>query len=158
MAIVHDTVADTMLLIDLDELYVVMSDSQAEKEFNREVVEKARGDVLLLGFGLGFILIPIMNNPKVTSITIVEIEPEVIELVASQIILNDKVQIVMGDALLYVPDKQYDIIYFDPDIPSERITELETQHINTEPVSHFTPYLKPNGEVICWSDDGRYRN
>ena len=69
-----------------------MSDSKPDKESCEKYIYTARGDVLILGFGLGLIIVPIMNKPEVTSVTVLEIEPEVIELVASQIKLNEKVR------------------------------------------------------------------
>jgi spermidine synthase len=159
IAVVHEPMADFMQLIDLDQLFVVMSDSKPDKKSCEKYVRAARGDVLILGFGLGLIVIPIMKKPEVKSVTIVEIQPEVVKLVASQIPLNKKVKIVMGDALLYKPDRKYDCIFYDVDPPQKRLTELEMQGISTEPESHYRPFLKPGGEVLVWNGDYKlYRN
>jgi len=159
IAVVHEPMADIMQLIHLDQLFVIMSDSKPDKESCEKYIEAARGDVLILGFGLGLIVIPIMNKPNVTSITIVELEQEVIDLVASQHKLNNKVKIIQGDALLYQPKKLYDCIFYDIDPPTERILKLEKQGITTSPESHYRPFLKKEGEVLVWNGDyGRYRN
>lgn len=119
IAVVREPMADIMQLIDLDLLFVIMADSKPEKLLSEKFVYAARGDVLILGFGLGMIVIPIMNKPEVTSVTIIEIQPEVIELVASQLPLNKKVRIIMGNALLYKPDRLYDRIFWDIDPSAE---------------------------------------
>jgi spermidine synthase len=159
IAVVHETMADIMLLIDLDKLYVIMSDSDFEKYSNEKYIQLAHGDVLILGFGLGFNIVPISKKPEVTSVTVLEIEPEVISLVASQIALNEKVKIIIGDALTYKPDRFYDCIFWDIDPSPQRVREVELSGINTEPVSAYSPYLKPGGIVEAWNGDyGRYRN
>jgi hypothetical protein len=153
IAVVWEPMADIMQLIHLDQLFVIMSDSKPDKLSCEKYVYAARGDVLILGFGLGLILVPIMNKPEVTSVTVVELEQEVIDLVASQISLNEKVRIVQGDALLYVPDRHYDLICWDIDPLPARIEELERAGMNTEPETKYRPYLKPGGQVLLWNGD-----
>ena len=85
-----------------------------EKIENLEIVEKAKGDVLVGGLGLGMIIIPIMNKPEVTSIDIVELSGEIIELVTSMVKFNDKVRIINCDISKFNPKgKKYDTIWLD---------------------------------------------
>lgn len=141
-ALVSDVVTGDILLIDLGQLYVVMSDSTYEEELNREIVERARGDVLLLGFGIGFILQPLMVNPAVASITIIEKYQEVLDLCASQLTLSDKVRVILADALEWMPDMMFDVIYDDCDYaPGTAIDNCR----------RLAPWLKPNGEAIRWT-------
>jgi len=157
-ALISDYVMDTMLLIDLKLNYVVMSDSIQEKELNRKFIENAHGDVLSLGFGMGFILQPLMNKPEVNSITVIEIEPEIIELCASQLSLNDKVRVIVADALLWEPDMMFDTIIDDADYNPELIRKHEENHIHTDNQDRLRRWLKPNGTYLRWYDDGRYRS
>lgn len=157
-ALINDYVENIMLLIDLKLTYVVMSDSIQERELNTEIVEKASGDVLCLGFGIGFILQPLMNKPEVNSITVIELEPEILELCASQLVLNDKVRIIQADALLWQPDMMFDVIYDDCDYNPDLIVKHELNGIHTDNKDRLAPWLKPDGLFIRWSDDGRYRN
>jgi len=60
---------------------VMMSDTPMERRSNWEVVREARGDVLVAGLGLGLILYPMIVNPAVRSITVVEMFADVIALV-----------------------------------------------------------------------------
>jgi hypothetical protein len=151
-AIISDVVTGDTLLVDTVRLYVVMSDSKYEQELNREIIEKARGDVLLLGYGLGFIVQLLMINPAVTSVTIIEKEQEVLNLVGSQLKLNDKVRIILADALTWIPDMQFDIIYDDCDYTPEDIQKIEISHGQSDNSIRLAPWLKLSGEFIRWGD------
>jgi len=156
-ALIRDYTEDTMLLVDLKANYVVMSDSVQEREFNTEIVEKAYGDVLTLGFGMGFILQPLMVKPEVKSITVVELEQEVLDLCASQLKLNEKVRIIKADALEWIPDMKFDVIYDDCDYQPELIRKWELKGVHTDNRDRLSPWLKNDGLFIRWCDDGRYR-
>lgn len=140
-ALVNDVVTGDILLIDLEKLYVVMSDSTYEEVLNREIIERAKGDVLLLGFGIGFILQSLMNNLAVTSITIIEKHREVLDLCAAQLELPNKVRVILADALEWTPDMMFDVIYDDCDY--EQGTVIDN-------CRRLKPWLKPNGEAIRW--------
>ena len=97
---------------------VLMSDTHAERYTNREIVEKAYGDVLIAGLGLGMILCPILKKEEVTNVTVVEISEEVITLVEPHIRdhlgeAGSKLSIVKADIFDYTPTRKYDVIYFD---------------------------------------------
>lgn len=94
---------------------IVMSDTWMEQHTNEEIVSKANGRVLIAGLGIGLILLPIQSKLDVTSITVVEANQEVIDLVKPHLSLNSKVEIVRGDIFEWLPQKgeKYDTIYFD---------------------------------------------
>ncbi|PLS18831.1 hypothetical protein CVD28_00065 [Bacillus sp. M6-12] len=94
---------------------VVMSDTQMERETNMDLYENANGHVLIGGLGLGMILLAIQDKPEVTKITVVEKYQEVMDLVASQLPLNDKVEIIQCDVFDFKPEKgaKYDTVYMD---------------------------------------------
>lgn len=91
----------------------VMSNTEMEKRTNAEFVRKAHGNVLIGGLGIGLILLAIQDKPAVESITVVEKYEEVIQLVADQLPLNDKVSIVRGDVFIYKPTQKFNTIYMD---------------------------------------------
>lgn len=113
----------TRLLIS-DENYreqVWMTDAEYEWRSNREFVREARGDILIAGLGLGFIVHPIVKSSDVKSVTILERNADVIALVSPSI-KSKKVSIVQTDARTWTPPKRsYDVIYFDiwPHVPNE---------------------------------------
>lgn len=94
---------------------VVMSDTFHKRLTNQKVVEEARGDVLIAGFGIGMILVPILLNPAVRTVTVVEISPEVPAMVLPYLPNTEKLQIVYADVMEWKPPKgqQWDTIYFD---------------------------------------------
>ena len=63
----------------------------------------AHGDVLIGGLGIGLIILAIQDNPEVHSITVIEKNQEVIDMVATQLPLNEKVKIIQADVFLWKP-------------------------------------------------------
>lgn len=94
---------------------VVMSDTIHERRSNSTIVEKAEGDVLIAGFGIGMILVPILLNPKVKTVTVVEISPEVPKMVLPYLPNSDKLTVIYADIMEWKPPKgqMWDVIYFD---------------------------------------------
>jgi len=123
---------------------VIMSDTNMEKETNMTFLEKSKGDVLIAGLGIGLILIPLFKNPKVKSITVIEKEKDVIDLVENQLNL-EKVKIQQEDIFTYVPNKKYDTIYFDiwPTI-GDNFYEM------SELLEKFLPFLTNEGWINAW--------
>lgn len=101
------------VLRDNEKREIVMSDSWMEQHTNIEFVETAEGDVLVAGLGIGMILLALQEKPEVKSITIVEISQELVDFIAPNLPLNDKVNIVVEDIHNFTPDKMYDIVYCD---------------------------------------------
>lgn len=101
---------------------VMMSDAPYEARSNRDIIEGARGNTLIAGLGMGMILVPILRNPKVESVTVVEKNHDVIKLVYKPLMENSpltneqkmKLVLVPGDIFEYRPAKDYfDVVYFD---------------------------------------------
>ncbi len=90
-----------------------MSDTPTEQHENRALIRRARGDVLIAGLGIGMVLPPLLANPDVTSVTVVEVNADVITLVAP-FFPDPKLTVVEGDIFDWDPgDGQWDTIYFD---------------------------------------------
>lgn len=98
-----------------------MTDAEFECATNRPILRAARGDVLIAGLGLGLILNPILVKKSVTSVTVVEINADVIALVAQHYLESDKLVIQRGDIYTWRTTKKFDAIYFDiwPNVPNE---------------------------------------
>jgi hypothetical protein len=127
-----------------------MSDTAMEWDTNQEFIKKAKGDILIGGLGIGFILIPIVNNPKVKSITVIEenknIATKVYEFLKPH--LNDKVKVICASVEDYIPDMEYDVIYMDiwPTICGDNYDEM----VNLKRQYHR--YLKEDGWFGCWCE------
>lgn len=84
-------------------------------------VERARGKVLTYGLGLGYFAYMASCKPEVTSVTVVDISPDVITLFREHILpqfpFKDKINIVMSDAFEYaenvMPSEKYDYVFAD---------------------------------------------
>lgn len=94
---------------------IVMSNTPMEQDTNRAFCSNANGDVLIGGLGIGMVVLAIQDKEDIRSITIIEKYQEVIDLVANQLPLNDKVKIINADIFDWTPPKgkKFDTIYFD---------------------------------------------
>jgi len=111
--------------------YLVMSNSITELRTNQIIMDEARGDVLSLGLGINFIADQILSNPKVTSFTVIEKYPEIIEWYG-----RDDFTIIQGDARYIKLDKKYDVIWDD---------------VHEGACLNMRQYLKSEGQHIIWN-------
>lgn len=135
---------------------IVMSDTQMEKRTNSAFVIHAHGDVLIGGLGIGMIIMAIQDKAEVSSITVIEKYQEVIDMVASQLPLNDKVRIIKDDAFTWKPAKgqRFDCIYMDiwnyinSDVYQEEMKPLKRKY------GHYLKPLSesPNRFNDCWAE------
>jgi len=125
----------------------IMSDTPMERRTNLRVIEYAHGDVLLAGLGIGMLLVPLFKKPEVQSITVLEIELAVIDLVWPYI-EHPKMRLEHADIFEWEPpeDAKYDIIYFDiwNDICGDNYPETIKLH------KKFSKYRKPGGWIGSW--------
>lgn len=145
-------------LIDQDDRFngCIMSDTPMEKRTNREFVLKAHGDVFIAGLGLGMIVLPIQDKEEVRSITILEKNAEIIELVGKQLHLNDKVKIIQGDVFEHEFPKgtKFDTIYFDiwnyvnSDVYKNEMQLLKKKYRKYRQQSK----INPNAFMSCWAE------
>lgn len=97
-----------------------MSLSPHEIESQELGCRYAVGHTVVMGLGMGWVAVNMALNPAVTLVTVVERDPEVIELFAQSGALDglsaeiaDKIRIVRADALEWKPDKPVDFLYAD---------------------------------------------
>lgn len=111
---------------------VVMSNTPMELVTNEILTRNPFGHILIGGLGLGCVLMSIQDNPNVLSVTVVELEEEVIRIVGGQLPLNPRVRILQGDIMTWTPpkDAKYDIIYFDiwDSISLDNLKAMHTLH------------------------------
>lgn len=93
---------------------VVMSDTPSEMIDHYTAVHAAKGSCLINGLGIGMVLGAILRKEGVTDVTVVELSPEVIEMVAPSY-QDRRVTIVQADALKYKPPvgKRYQMVWHD---------------------------------------------
>lgn len=135
----------TRLLID-GRLW--MTDAEFEYRSNIGVVVEARGDVLIAGLGIGFILPPILARKEVSSVTVLERSADVIALVSPHF---PKVKVIHADAHQWEPPKRsFDLIYFDiwADVPnSDNLKEIKALKLR------YRSALRKGGRTAAWCED-----
>lgn len=105
---------------------VMMSNTQLEYRTNRKFIAAAHGDILILGLGLGMVLGPLHEKPEVKSITVVELEPDVVNLVLPTYEHLEKLEVVMGNAFEFQPTQVYDHVFHDiwPDVGPDNLKQM----------------------------------
>lgn len=94
--------------------YPVMSNTPAEVKDHMPFIKKATGDVLIFGLGLGMVVQALIDKKEVNSITVVELDKDVIELSGNYYCnISDKVKMIQGDAFEYQDNNTYSAIWFD---------------------------------------------
>jgi len=95
-----------------------MHDIPEEWRKNRIAVDEARGDVLIVGLGLGMILHPILARPEVERVHVLELNPNVRDLVMPSldgVPGREKLTLEMADGLAWAPEarRRFDAIWLD---------------------------------------------
>lgn len=107
---------------------IVMTNTPAEVIDILPFVEKASGDILIFGLGMGMVVQALLEKEDIKTITIVEIDHELIELVgfhySSQ---SSKIKVIQGDAFEYYDKNRYNAIWFDiwDTIDEENLQEMK---------------------------------
>ena len=138
---------------------VVMSDTPAEVMEHREFIERAHGHVLIHGLGLGMCARAVCLKPEVSSVTVVERNPEVIQLVWNHVgeqPWSNKCRVILDDAFTWRPDRAlhrgkvpecwdiawHDIWYTISEGNLEQMVSLRKR---------FAPWV--SGWQGCWAED-----
>jgi len=134
---------------DEGESQVMMSDFHYERATCVEVVERAHGDLLIAGLGVGMILHPILKKPDIRSVTVVEKYSDVVDLILPTLPIDPRLNIIVADIFHWKPPRRfrYDLIWFDiwPDIEVTRLPEMARLH------RRFGRYLNRRNEN-CWME------
>lgn len=108
-----------------------MTDTRAEVCDHLDIADRMTGRVLIAGLGLGMITIRALRKPEVTHVDVIEINPEVIELVGNQVVSYfgaDRVTIIEDDIKTWKPAKgaHYDVVWLDiwPSLCTDNLKEM----------------------------------
>lgn len=137
----------------------VMSDTPAEIDGHREVIEKAHGNVLITGLGLGCIVSALLAKPVVDTITVVEIDRDVMALTWPYYDADPRTRIVTGDALgmgrlrLQDPNGRFDYAWHDvwTHISSRNLDNDQTAEHGISYKSMFEAYAPFCDEQGAWA-------
>jgi len=115
---------------------VWMTDTHFERRTNFDFLlkaERAGGDILVAGLGLGMIVLPVAKLQQVKSITVIEKNPDVVELVQPALMqankhVKKKLSITVADIFEWQLERgaKWDVIYFDiwPDSNVDNLDEI----------------------------------
>ena len=92
---------------------IMMSNIDCEYEEHEALWKKAKGDVLITGLGLGFSHCNLVNNPNITSVTIIEKYQDVIDLVWDHCSKDDRFNLIHADANTWEIEGYWDCIWID---------------------------------------------
>ena len=117
---------------------LVMSDTEHERQSNWDLLSESHfGDILIAGLGLGMVLLPILAREKVTSVTVIELSQDAIDLVVPRIKAAagdnaDKLTVIPADIFEWKPPRgaRYHTIYFDiwKDICRDNLPDMKRLH------------------------------
>jgi spermidine synthase len=130
---------------------LMMTDTLMEWETSYPFIEAARGNVLVAGLGLGMALVPVLQKQEVTSVTVVEKNQDVIDLVEKHLPNQDKLQALRADIFEWTPPAKvkFDTIYFDiwPFINQDNQNEIKKLK------KRFKSRLARGGTMLAWLED-----
>ena len=126
-----------------------MSLNPNEIETMKPYINKAKGNVLVLGLGMGYVQFMMAVNPEVKNITIVEKDPEIVGLFNSLILPSfknkEKIKIIENDAISFVKkNNKYDYIFAD------------LWHSPEDGLSLFVQLKRINKNIDCWLEESMY--
>lgn len=109
---------------------IVMEDSQWELRNHLPIWIAARGSVLITGLGLGCVVRGLLANPRVTHITVIELDKSIIRICGREFANNRRVKIIQADALTWQPAKgeSWDFAWHDLWKDNERDGHLQIDH------------------------------
>ena len=126
-----------------------MSLNPNEIETMKPYINKAKGNVLVLGLGMGYVPFMMAVKQEVKSITIIEKDPEIIGLFNSLILPSfknkEKIKIVEDDAINFVKkNNKFDYIFAD------------LWHSPEDGLSLFVQLKRIDKNIDCWLEESMY--
>ncbi len=144
---------------------VFMSDTPAEVADLAKFVKRASGDILITGLGLGLLPRTLLRGDlrlhwaetarDITSITVVELEADVIALVEPHLRGDDRLRIVQGDAFKWQPEdgQRFDWAWHDiwPVAPGDDERD-EIRDLR----SRYQPFMRSGSPLrqMVWLEEG----
>jgi len=136
---------------------VWMTDLPIEQQQCNQLLKNFYGNILVGGLGIGYAVNLLASMSDVNEVTVVEISPEVIELVAGHIIDPEgKVEVIEMDLFEYLKKEQEDTIgtgiYFDCAFYDLWQSDGEgTFHDMVVPLKKLSEGTVEH--VVCWNED-----
>ena len=126
-----------------NEHHNIMQDTTREYVEHEQFLKSVYGDILIAGLGLGMINQPLMDNPNVKSVTIIEKFQDVIDMVWDHCPKNKKFRLIHDDIYKWDIDSKFDIGWFD-----SWVGERPHEEYKKVMVEKYGPYCR---EIMFWN-------
>lgn len=123
--------------------YPVMYDKDSViKLYEDSILGEVKGDILIVGLGYGFLHTNFNSLTEVTSITTLELEQDLIDLVNPVMSFINYIQ---GDAFTYDTDVVYDYIFldifsdkvFDYEVKQKQLIDKYSKNVKNDNIDYF---------------------
>jgi spermidine synthase len=139
----------------------------AEEELARLGLDATTGtglNVLVGGLGLGYTAVTALDDPRVSSMTVVDALPAVIDWherlllpVSSRLVGDPRTKLVVGDFFAWMrgePGELFDAILLDVDhSPRHQLNPAHADLYTVEGLQRLAAHLTRDGVFAMWSDD-----
>lgn len=136
-----------------------MSITRMEIESHMPHLAAAEGHVVIMGLGMGFALYNIAKNPKVTKVTVVEHDLNIVGMMDKATKWrswpgHEKVELVVANALTYQTDEEVDFLYADiwRHLGAHEALE-QTQQIQHNIGAKTVGFWGQEWDYVSWSAD-----
>lgn len=139
----------------------MMSDTPMEKRTSMDFMINAYGDVLICGLGIGMVILPLLENEKIKTVTVLEKYQDVIDCVLPQIEKYDtekKLKVIHQDCFEFTTKDKFDTIFIDiwayvnSDVYKEEMQPLKRKYRK-----FLSEYGKENKNIFVWAErNARY--
>lgn len=128
--------------------YLWMWDIPVERKVQKQIADKAFGDVLIAGYGLGIVQKYLSENNNVKSVTTIEKSKEVIDKV-KQIYGKTYGEIIIGDFYDDLMHDKFDCVVGDiwGDIVPESLEEYKKFKLRAK------EFVKRKGKILAWGQE-----
>jgi len=125
---------------------LLMLNSEAEYEEHQWLWDRMEGDILIAGLGIGMVNEMLVESDDVTSVTIVEKEQDVVDLVWEHCAKDDRFTLIVDDIETWdIPeDSHWDVIWFDSWIETNSLSKEEYKVFLQERYGSYCD------ELECW--------
>jgi len=133
---------------------VIMSDTPFERKTNIAFVQKAGGDVLIAGLGIGMTLLPVMSKASVKSVTVVENSIDVIKMawpVLREYPGAEKVGVLHSDIFNWSTQTMFHTIWFDVwgSICADNLAQIHLLHKTWRDNLHSDGWMASWAQRLC---------
>jgi hypothetical protein len=131
---------------------VVMVDDPCHWIGMQRLAYLAEGRTLVIGLGLGLVIHALVRNDKVTKIDVVDINPDVIDLMKDNLPNDSRLEVHCGDGISW--EGEYDTVIVDILVKSEEETKVAVagskRPLNGTTIWDILAIKFPDAKVMQW--------